>query len=49
MTPGERCCSGMSLSAMPGREPLRAVLSLRSMVSYQAKLFASAALDRTVN
>jgi hypothetical protein len=49
MTPGERCCSAMSLSAMPGRELPGAVSSLRRMVRYQAKLFALAALDRTVN
>ena len=49
MTPGERCCSAMSLSAMPGREPPRAVWGLHCMVRYQTKLFALAALDRTVN
>jgi hypothetical protein len=49
MTPGERCCSAMSLSAMPGRAPARAVWGLRRMVSYQTKLFALVALDRTVN
>jgi hypothetical protein len=49
MTPGERCYSAMSLSAMPGREPPRAASSLRRMVRYQAMLFAWAALDRTVN
>jgi len=49
MTPGERCCSAMSLSAMPDSEPPREVWSLRRMVWYQAKLFALAALDRTVN
>jgi hypothetical protein len=49
MTPGERCSGAMSLSAMSGRVLPRAVWRLRRMVRHQAKLFAWAALDRTVN